>query len=135
MKSTARRYVINPLAITKRIWAPHIHQYVLGHANPNYLHSLWLGTGWNMYALPYRLATEILRPVFHFMIARAVLSVITLPLTVLMIFWMGITGRANAVAITREQAVNSVTLSREQSRAAMELGYTLPVTDITTLAL
>lgn len=128
--NTPPRYVISPAAIVKSMWTPKVHQFIVGHPNPSYINSVWLGTGWNLFSLPYRVVTEVLNPLLNFRFGRTIMCAITLPLTVLVIFWHGINGRAQGASVSIDEAIASVILTPQESAAAVRRGHMLVVTDM-----
>lgn len=127
---TPPRYVINPAAIKHSLWAPHVHQYILGHPNASYANSLYLGTAWNAFSLPYRIVTEMAIPLFNFQFARVLTCCVSLPLTVLVIFWHGIRGTAQGASVSFDEAITSVVLTPAQAASAYEQGHCDVVTDM-----
>lgn len=111
---------------------PEIFQVFFIHRNKNYINSLWLGVGWNLLSLPYRVFTEIVKPIFHFN-PVAILSFAVIPVTMWLILWHGITGRLSAAPITLEHAMSSIILTPQQGREAIEHGETDVVLDVSRL--
>lgn len=127
------RYVINTLATTKLIWNPEIWQVIAGPRR-SYLHSLWLGIGWNIMDAPSRLIKIVVGGVRSKNPIMLVLGLLAfVPSTLLMAFF-GIAGYLAAVNITPEQRINSQVLKRKMCEQAIKSGATMEVLDLELLA-
>lgn len=124
------RYIINPVATPRSLWAPEIYQTVCGYRNPSYLNSLWLGMVWPVLALPYRVVREVLWPLFNFDFSTALLSLVMLPVTVGYNFLRCVTGHVMAIEATIDQVTNAIILSPEQGAAAVFEGHYDVVMDL-----
>lgn len=123
-------YIINPVAITQSFWTPEIFQYVIGRGNSSYLNSVWLGTGWQILALPYRAFYEILVPLFNFRFVTALVSMLVIPVSMLMIFLHSLFGQIKAVNLPVGVVTDAHMLTPEQGHAAIKNGFTAPVIEL-----
>ncbi len=130
MNITPPRYIVNPAAALKPMWFPGIHQMVLDRPNRSYLNSLWIGTGGNLLSLPYRVATEIVSPLFNFRLLYAAAAIALVPLTTLALLVSGLRGRLSGVDVTLEERMDSMLLSESQGQEALAQGCDLVVLDV-----
>lgn len=116
------RFIISPAAIRTSFWTPRIFQIVCCHENPSYLNSFWLGTVWNVATLPFRAVTEVVWPLFNFRLFPALVSALLLPVTFILMFFYGITGRVASLSVTLEQRMSSLILTPEKSQQLVDGG-------------
>ncbi len=124
------KFLINPAAQKTSMWFPEVYQLMMGHTNPSYLNSLWLGTGWNLMIIPYRIARECLWSLFNFNIIMALFSVIVIPVTVVWMFVMGALGRLSGADFPITELKHCVILTPEQSRQAISQGFDTVLIDV-----
>ena len=127
---TPPRYMISPAAQKKSVWTPEVFQMVLGHPNPNYINSVWLGVFWNVGILPYRTLREFGWALFNFRFHLALLSLLVLPVSTFWLFCMGICGKLSAHTIPLDYINQSVILTPEQSQEAVGLGFNDVLIDV-----
>ena len=127
-KKNPPAYLINPKAIKRSFWTPEVYQLIVGHRNPNYLHSVWLGTAWSVLSLPYRVFRELVVPLFHFDFGTFAESLWGLPVSLVYLLIQGLFGRVMSVNMSIEVSMKSLILTPEQGREALELGYCEPIT-------
>lgn len=115
--------LINPVSSTEVMWSPHVYQMVLGHKNPSYLNSLWLGTVWNLLLLPFRVAIEVLWPLFNFELQLMCLSLWYVPVGSFRLLASSLSGHAMGLRISCEQMVSGRVLTPAQGRGAVASGF------------
>ena len=123
------KYVLNPQAQSSK-WTCDIYQLASKNRNRNYLNSLWLGTVWNLFILPYRFLKEPCTLLVRGHYRMMWLSLLMLPMSVWKMFVAGVSGNLIAMDITIEQAVNGVTLRDGPAFEMIERGITEAVIDM-----
>lgn len=126
------RYIINPIAAPRPLWAPEIYQTVCGYRNPSYLNSLWLGLVWPVLALPYRVFREVLWPLFNFDFGTALGSIAGLPASMAWNLLRCVTGHVMAIDVTVDQVTDAIVLCPKQGAAAVFEGHYDVVMDLGT---
>lgn len=129
-KKNPPAYLINPKAIKRSFWTPEVYQLIIGHRNPNYLHSVWLGTAWSLLSLPYRVFREVLVPLFHFRFGSLFTSLQVLPTSMVYLFLLGLAGRVMSANLPIHVVMQSLILTPEQSEEAIADGYSLPLIEV-----